>query len=304
MKGVKMLLAPIVEIFCDIDDFCNSYVKKDKKKLLTIEGKKTRDRATVMSTSEIMTILVLFHLSHYRTFKDFYTCCVLEDLSFYFPKVVCYARFVALKSRVFEILTHYVLSKMGGKTNLYYADSTKLVVCHNRRIYGHQVFKGIAERGHSSVGYFFGFKLHLVINHQGELISFCLTKGNVDDRKVIPKLMNGLTGLAAADKGYIDKKLEKKLLNQGLKLVTKVKKNMKKRILSTFEKFFLCQRSIVETVIDQLKSICHIEHTRHRSPMNFLVNLVGGLTAYCLKPRKPAIQLRKLPNICNALIHN
>jgi hypothetical protein len=304
MKGVKMLLAPIIEIFCEIDDFCNSYVKTNKKKLLVLQGKKRRERATMMSNSELMTILVLFHLSHYRTFKDFYTSCVLEDLSSYFPKAVCYARFVALKPRVLEMLTHYVLSKSGDKTNLYYVDSTKLVVCHNRRIYGHQVFKGIAERGHSSVGYFFGFKLHLVINHLGELVSFCLTKGNMDDRKVIPKLMNGLTGLAAADKGYIDKKLETKLLNQGLKLVTKVKKNMKKRMLSAFEKFFLYQRSIVETVIDQLKSICHIEHSRHRSPMNFLVNLVGGLTAYCLKPRKPAIKMGKLPNICNALIHN
>ncbi|PJD94120.1 MAG: hypothetical protein CK424_00780 [Legionella sp.] len=92
-----------------------------------------------------------------------------------------YPRFVALKPRVLELLTYYVISKTGEKTNLYYTDSTKLVVCHNRRIHGHQVFKGIAERGHSSVGYFFGFKLHLVMNHRGELISFCLTKGNIDD---------------------------------------------------------------------------------------------------------------------------
>lgn len=299
-----MLLAPIVEIFCDIDDFCNTHIKDIRERALPNDGKKRRDRKTAMSESEMVTLLVLFHLSHYRTFKDFYISCVLEDLSSYFPKAVSYARFVALTPRVLESLTCYVLSKTGAQTNLYYVDSTKLVVCHNRRIHNHQVFKGIAQRGHSSVGYFFGFKLHLAINHQGELMSFCLTRGNVDDRKVVLKLMQGLSGLAAGDKGYIDKKLEEKLLGQGLKLVTKVKKNMKKKMLGAFENFFLYQRSIVETVIDQLKSICHIEHSRHRSPINFLVNLVGGLAAYCIRPRKPAIKMGKLPKICNALIHN
>lgn len=299
-----MLLAPIVEIFCDIDDFCNTHIKDIEQRALPNDGKKRRDRKTAMSQSEMVTLLVLFHLSHYRTFKDFYNSCVLEDLSCYFPKAVSYARFVALTPRALEPLIAYVLSKAGAQTNLYYVDATKLVVCHNRRIHNHHVFKGIAQRGHSSVGYFFGFKLHLAINHEGELMSFCLTRGHVDDRKVVPKLMQGLTGLAAGDKGYIDKKLEQKLLNQGLKLVTKVKKNMKKKFLSAFEKFFLYQRSIVETVIDQLKSICHIEHSRHRSPINFLVNLVGGLAAYCLKPRKPAIKTKKIPQICNALIHN
>lgn len=299
-----MLLAPIVEIFCDIDDFCKSHVKNYQQPALSHDGKKKRNRKTAMSESEMLTLLVCFHLSHFRTFKNFYTSCVREDLSSYFPKAVSYPRFVALMPRILGTLCAYVLSKTGEQTNLYYIDSTKLIVCHNRRIHSHKVFKGIAQRGHSSVGYFFGFKLHLAINHKGELMSFCLTRGNVDDRKLVPKLMRGLTGLAAGDKGYIDKKLDETLLNQGLKLITKVKKNMKKKVLSAFEKFFLYQRSIIETVIDQLKSICHIEHSRHRSPVNFLVNLVGGLAAYCIRPRKPAIKIGKLPKVCNALIHN
>jgi hypothetical protein len=206
--------------------------------------------------------------------------------------------------RMLEPLTAYVLSKTGKHTNLYYVDSTKMVVCHNRRINRNKVFKGIAERGHSSVGYFFGFKLHLAINHQGELMSFCITKGNVDDRKVVTKLMRGLIGLSAGDKGYIDKKLDETLAQQGLRFITKVRKNMKKRMLSAFEKFFLAKRSIVETVIEQLKSVCQIEHSRHRSPVNFLVNLVSGLAGYCLKPRKPSIKIDKLQPACAALIHN
>ena len=304
MKGVEMLLAPMVEIFCDIDDFCKHHEENNQLNLLPNSGIKKRDRKPQLSVSEIMTLLIFFHLSHYRTFKDFYMSCVLEDLSAYFPKAVSYERFVALIPRVLEPLTAYVLSKTGSQTGLYYMDSTKLVVCHNRRIHSHKVFQGIAQRGHSSTGYFFGFKLHLAINHKGELMSFCVTRGKVDDRQVVDKLTQGLTGLLAADKGYIDKKLTERLADKELKLITKVRKNMKKKMFTAFEKFFLYQRSIVETVIDQLKSICHIEHSRHRSPVNFLVNLVGGLAAYALKPRKPEIKINKMEQLNTQLIHN
>lgn len=298
-----MLLAPIVEIFCDIDDFYKQHRHEFANRCLPITAGKRR-RNTQMSESEMLSIMILFHLSHYRTFKDFYRDCVLGELRGYFPAAISYPRFVALMPRLLAPLTSYVLSKTGKQTNLYYVDSTKLMVCHNRRIYRHQVFKGMAERGHSSVGYFFGFKLHVVINHQGELMSFCITKGNVDDRKVVNKLMRGLTGLGVGDKGYIDQKLEETLSQQGLRFITKVRKNMKKKMLTAFEKFFLSQRGIVETVIDQLKSICQIEHTRHRSPINFLVNLVSGLAGYCLKPRKPSLKIDTLQTSCDALIHN
>lgn len=304
MKGVEMLLAPMVEIFCDIDDFCKRHEENNQSKLLPHAEIKKRDRKPQLSLSEIMTLLIFFHLSHYRTFKDFYMSCVLEDLSAYFPKAVSYERFVALIPRVLEPLTAYVLSKTGSQTGLYYMDSTKLVVCHNRRIHSHKVFQGIAQRGHSSTGYFFGFKLHLAINHKGELMSFCVTRGKVDDRQVVDKLTQGLTGLLAADKGYIDKKLTERLADKELKLITKVRKNMKKKMFTAFEKFFLYQRSIVETVIDQLKSLCHIEHSRHRSPVNFLVNLIGGLAAYALKPRKPEIKINKMEQLNPHLIHN
>src|SRR5579871_1119281 len=162
-----MLLAPMVEIFCDIDDFYKKHVKQPLiKKLPTLSGK--RNRKTTMSESEMMTVMILFHLSHYRTFKDFYCDCIHGQLRNEFPKAVSYPRFVSLMPRLLEPLTAYVLSRTGKHTGLYYLDSTKMVVCHNRRIYRNKVFKGIAERGHCSVGFFYGFKLHLAINHKGE----------------------------------------------------------------------------------------------------------------------------------------
>ncbi len=261
-----------------------------------------RCRQSQLAASEIMCILILFHLSHYRTFKDFYIDCVCADLKSFFPNLVTYHRFLEIQSSVLVALTAYLLSKTGDKTNLYYLDSTTLKVCHNKRIYRNKVFKGIATRGKSSMGWFYGFKLHLVINHKGEIMAFSLTKGNVDDRVPVEGLTRNLEGLAAADKGYISKKLEEDLQKNNLKFITKVRRNMKKKMRTAFEKFFLAQRSIVETVIEQLKSICQIEHSRHRSPINFLVNLVSGLAAYCLKPRKPAIKMRCLDDHKNALI--
>ena len=97
------------------------------------------------------------------------------------------------------------------------------------------------------------------------------------------QLTKNLQGLAAADKGYLGKELAEGLAARGLRLITKVRKNMKKKMLSAFEIFFLNQRNIIETIIDQLKALYHIQHTRHRSPFNFMVNVLAALIAYSLE---------------------
>lgn len=287
------MLAPIVEIFCEIDDFCKEFHRNESEYLLPNSNRK-RIRHCRMASSEIMTIIILFHLSHYRTFKDYYHECIIKYLKQYFPDLVSYNRFVELKSFVIPILASYMKYKCGSATGLYYIDSTTLKVCRNQRIHNHKVFDKIAKRGKSSMGWFFGFKMHLVINHKGEIMSFCLTPGNVDDRKPMETLFNNLRGTACGDKGYISKHKAQTLFEQGLNFITKVKSNMKKIARSSFEKYILAQRSIVETVIEQLKSICLIEHSRHRKPDNFLANTLAALIAYSLKPRKPSISQRFL----------
>lgn len=289
------MLAPIEDIFCEIDDFCKEFYQKQSEYLLSNPNRK-RIRNYRMSHSEVMTILILFHLSHYRTFKDFYHECVIRYLKPYFPHLVSYNRFLELKSFVVPILAVYMKHKSGAETGIYYIDSTTLKACLNQRIYRHKVFDKIAKRGRSSMGWFFGFKLHLVINHKGEIMSFCLTPGNVDDRKHMETLFKDLKGIACGDKGYISKDKTKTLLEKGLNFITKTKANMKKTLKSNFEKYLLSQRSIVETVIEQLKSVCLIEHSRHRKPDNFLANTLSALIAYCLKPRKPAINQRFMHN--------
>jgi hypothetical protein len=286
-------MAPIEEIFCEIDDFCKLFFPQFERRLLPADNAK-RQRSLSMSASEIMTIVVLFHLSHYRDFKNFYLDCVCRQMADCFPRLLSYNRFVEVQGRVFVALCAFMKAKTGHAGGLYYVDSTTIKVCRNQRINQHQTFDGIAERGKSSMGWFFGFKLHIVINAQGELMAFCLTPGNTDDRKPVPKLFKKLQGLAVGDKGYISKKMATELAEMGINFITKTRRNMKKVKRSSFEKFFLAKRAIIEAVIGQLKEICQIEHSRHRKPDNFLVNLLAALAAYTLKPRKPSINLNAI----------
>jgi hypothetical protein len=278
------MLAPVVEIFCEIDDFCQAYFLHTNQRILPNPNRQ-RQRSCRLHISEIMTLVILFHLSHYRTFKDYYQDCVLKELRLYFPQVVSYNRFLELMQIAILPLSAYLKAKAGEKTGLYYVDASALPVCYNKRINRNKVFKDLASMGKTTMGWFYGWKLHLVINNKGELMSFCITPGHVDDRKPLEKLFRSLKGLAFGDRGYISKKKAQALLENGLCLMTKLKKNMKPRALSALQTFFLAKRGIIETVIDQLKALCYIQHTRHRSPTNFLANLLSGLAAYTSSPQ-------------------
>ncbi|WP_339041725.1 IS982 family transposase [Candidatus Lariskella endosymbiont of Hedychridium roseum] len=295
-------MVPLLELYCYIDDFCKLFEEQLQNRGLCSE-RRLRHRQYMLSLSEIITILVMFQLSHYRTFKDFYKDCLSIHYASEFPRLVSYNRFV-------ELMKHAVVPQMvmlrslsGSKTGKYYIDSTKLEVCHNMRIRRHKVFKDIAKRGKTSTGWFFGFKLHIIMNDCGEIINISITPGNKDDRAVVENLARNLKGWLFGDRGYICKNIAKKLRAQGLELITRLKKNMKEKLYSEAQKSFLNKRNFIETAIGQLKNICHIQHTRHRSTTNFLANLFAGITAYTLKPNKPAVSWKnKIINL--ALISN
>lgn len=285
-------------IFCEMDDFCNGFEANWNKKLLG-SCLKQRQRRGEMSLSEVMTVITMFHLSQYRTFKDFYKRQVCIHWQKEFPRLVTYQRFIQLQSNAIIPLCEFAKLKKGRNTGIFYVDSTSIPVCNNRRIRRNKVFKSLAERGKTTMGWFYGFKLHLVINHLGEIMSFCLTKGNVDDRAPVENLSKDLKGRLFGDKGYISKKLVEKLVGRGIDFFTKAKKNMAKHILSEENNFLLYKRGLVETVIDHLKAYCQLSHTRHRSPINFLVNTVAAIVAYAYKPEKPTFSLNLNTGIQN-----
>jgi hypothetical protein len=285
----------LLELFCDVDDFCLEFEPIWQGHLLG-SGVKFRKRQGSLCLSEIMTILIHFHESRYRDFKSYYTQHVQEHLGREFPGLVSYQRFVELMPRALVALAFYLRHSFGRCTGISFVDSTPLAVCRNQRIKRHKVFAGLAARGKTSMGWFFGFKLHLVVNDQGELLGCYLTAGNVDDRKPVPHLARKLFGKLIGDKGYISQELTTQLLDTlGVHLVTFLRSNMKGRLVSHNDVVLLRKRAIIETINDQLKNISQIEHSRHRSPVNFIVNLFAGLIAYCRQPKKPSLHLDNYP---------
>lgn len=286
----------LVTLFYLIDEFCKDYEPQWQQSLLD-SGLKQRRTTSRLSLSEILTIIVFFHLSGYRMFKWYYER-EIRGSSFAatcFPSSVSYTRFLELTSSNLVPLGHCLLwlCSLSSRTGIQFIDSTSLVVCSNLRINQHKVFKNSAARGRTSEGWFYGFKLHIVVNDRGELLAVKLTPGNISDanKAVVTGLAKGLHGRLFADKGYISQELFETLWQQGLRLVTNVRKNMKNRLLPLWDKLMLRRRFIIETVNDHLKNNEQIEHSRHRSLVNFSTNVLAGLIAYQLQPKKPSLRL-------------
>jgi hypothetical protein len=289
----------LLEIFFFTDEFCKEFSKSLEGVQLTSDNsKKTRNKPCKLTDSEVITILIAFHLGGYRNLKDFYLNYVQKVLKSEFPQSVSYNRFVELEQKALLPMVIFLkLMRVGSCTGISFTDSTSIMVCKNKRIFNHKVFAGIAQRGKSTMGYFFGFKLHLVVNDKGEILNFVITPGNVDDREPLKdaKFLQKVYGKLFADKGYIGQKLFEQLFIDGIHLITGIKRNMKNSLMSISDRILLRKRSIIETINDELKNICQIEHSRHRSFGNFLTNLISGLLAYSFLSKKPSIKYETVP---------
>ncbi len=291
----------ITEIFYLCDDFSKEFDKSFKKHILQSDnGKKTRNKPGKLLHSEIMTILISFHLGGYRNLKHYYLFYVSQHLNKEFPKLVSYNRFVELQQQVaFPLVLFLKLCRMGECTGISFVDSTTLKACHIKREKQNKVFSGIATKGKSTTGWFFGFKLHIIINDKGEILSFVITQGNVDDREPLnsDSFIKSVFGKLYADRGYISQTLRDILFVDGIHLVTKLRNNMKGGEIPLQDKINLRKRAVIESVNDELKNICQIEHTRHRSFTNFITNLIAGLLAYSFLPKKPSINAERVDSL-------
>jgi hypothetical protein len=247
----------VLEVFCDVDDSMLRFMPQWKAAQLA--AGKQRARTGQLCASEVMTILIHFHQSHYRTFKAYYTEHVQVHLTSEFPQLVSYQRFIALIPSMLMPLLAYLQSRYGACTGISFIDSTSLQVCDPKRISQHRVFATDAKRGKTSMGWFFGCKLHLAVNDRGDLLACCLTPGNVDDRAPVPRLVKRLHGKLFGDRGYISAPLSQLLFEQGLQLITRLRKNMKNHLMHLSDKLLLRKRAIIESIIDQLKNISQID---------------------------------------------
>lgn len=281
----------VTALFWEVDDFCQSFEGHYQNAQLLTGAEKPRYYRSRLNLSEVMTIVIAFHGSGARTFKDFYCFQVLPHWRQAFPMLVSYNRFIELMPWALMLLCCFLHTRRGKVTGISFIDSTPLEVCHPNRANAHRVFEGLVGWGKNSMGWHYGFKLHLIINDRGELLAFQVTPGNVDDRKPVPDLTHGLLGKLFGDRGYISQPLFEELFENGLQLITNYKQKMKQKLVNLMDKILLRKRALIETVNDQLKNICQIEHSRHRSPWNFMVNLVAGLIAYTYLPKKPSLNL-------------
>jgi hypothetical protein len=281
----------LYQIFMEVDDFCKVYDFHVAQRALPAGGKNHPGPKCGLSLSEIVTLTIFYHESGFRCFQYYCQDMVLGELKPFFPGAVSYNRFVELLPRI--ALPLYLFSQWcclkAQRTGVCFLDSKKLPVCDNRRIHSNRVFKDVAGRGKSSTGWFYGLKLHLTINHLGEIAHYALTPANVsdNDQGVLDKLLDGLSGKCFGDKGYLTKFFEY-FLQKGIHLVTRIRKNMKNKLMLLTDKYWLRKRAVIESVNDLLMTVFDIDHTRHRSPWNAIIHAMAGICAYHYYPQKPS----------------
>lgn len=286
----------LTEIYFHADEFCKQNAVF-LSSLLKENGYYKKKHACQLTLSEIMTILIYYHCCYYKDFKSYYQQLVSRELRRDFPDLVSYHRFVELIPRAMLPMSLFLKKCCGQaqQTGIYYMDSSAVAVSHPKRVHQHRTFKGLADWGKTSVGFFYGFKYHLLINQQGELLRFYFTKASISDThpKVLFFLTRHLQGSVFADKGYLVNP-EKKLFveQEGLKLIVKPRKNAKQApCMDIYEKAYLAKRGMIESVIALHKQVANIEHTRHRSAVNAFAHMLAALVAYSFYLNKPSVQI-------------
>lgn len=290
VMNVQITENKLLALYIEVDDLHLEYVKYQKRKGLLAKNRPTR--VSQLNGSEVCTILVAYHHSGYKCFEYYYRNSILIRYKSCFPEAPSYECFLSYIEKATSMIYLWLLYSVSQskKTGLYFIDSKKLPVCHLRREKSHKVFKGIARKGKSSTGWFFGLKIHLIINNLGEIVAFDLTTGNVADnnQKLLLKLLNGLNGYCVGDKGYFTKLFDT-FYENGLHLITKPKKKMKPLPTKNLNNMLINKRGIVESTFDILMTVCDIEHTRHRKPINAATHILAALIAYQFLEKKPTV---------------
>jgi hypothetical protein len=280
----------LVAIFYHVDNFCNQFDKWLISRFLMLPKSK-HTAQNMLTSSEIMSILIYYAAcsQDYKHFKAFYFAKYTE-LKSAFPHLVSYERIIELKESVELRMITFLTSLFSECTGYSFVDSTKIEACNKKRAKRHKTLKSIARWGKTSDGFFYGFKLHAVVNHLREIVSICITPGNVADNNenIIKKMASNVFGKMFGDKGYIlNEDLWTEIYHQGLQFITNIRKNMRPKLMVMEDKMILRKRaSIIETLFSILKDRMSLQYTRVRSVYGFVCNIVSMLIAYQLKVTK------------------
>ena len=303
----------LTEIYYEVDEF----IKCESKTILFLLkhfGFYRKLHTCSLNLSEVMTVLIYYHLSDYRHFKAFYTKGIQGVFKSDFPTAPSYNRFVEMIPRALIPLCAFTAYRctQAKKTGVLFIDSTALPVCFITRAHCHKVFKGFAAKGKTSTGWFFGLKLHIIVNNTGELVNFLITPGNVADNNtdLLFKMTKNIFGTFYGDAGYLMNSDKRLLLELGRLRVFIVKprkkaKNKEEPMLYK-DALWLKKRPLIESVFDIQKEHLDLSVYRQRSPVNGLVTVYATLAAYTFYPDKPSasiIPIRELnqPKVCEML---
>jgi hypothetical protein len=285
-----LLRDKITQIFFDFDEYL-------KINFPDVDNCFSLTNSLEMSFSEIGAIVIAYHQSTHKCFKYYYQEEILVNLTSYFPSAVSYERFVSIKQRVLPFLVAFLKdTRLCSPTIANYIDASKLEVCHLMRVASNKVFKGQAKYGRTIMGRFYGYKFHLIINHLGQIVNVIFSKANVADnnKKLLREITKQFIGLLIGDKGYITS-IKDELLENGINLVTKPRKNMKPTKHTPEVEYYKKHRGLIETTNGLLKEKANIQHTRHRSTANFELNLWAAIVAYTYNDKLPSIKTYKKP---------
>ena len=274
------------ELFFYVYDFCKFFLKWWEKQLLNNTRITKRKRLTRMHLAEIATIIIGFHGSNMKCFKSYYLYLLRNHRKDF--NLVSYDRFITLMKRAFPVVLALFEALKADATAINFADSTPYEVCRYCRSNRHKVFAALADRSRNSMGWFFGMKLHFIFNEHGEIVRLAITKASTDDRKGLKLMINGIFGKIYADRGYLGKQFFKDLFAKGIQVITRIRKNMKNKLLHVADKICLKKRMIIESIFSSIKSCGTFVHSRHRNIVNALCHILSALIFYQLRENKPS----------------
>lgn len=289
----------LVTIFCQVDDFCKLYKEYAQENLLPFEnigcvkGKRQRN----MTTSEVMSVLIYYGScsESFKTLSAFYEY-TYDELKSAFPGLLSYGRIIELKQEIMIPMTSLLVSIFSECSGISYVDSTAIHACHVKREHSHRVLKDIAAKGKTTYGWFYGTKLHAILNEFSELVYCCFTSGNIADNNndLMRKFASKLWGKMFGDRGYIvNKPLWQELYEGGLQVIYNIRSNMKNILIPLCDKLLLLKRSnIAEGAFSKLKHRMSLQDTRLRSVYGYVVNGLSMLIAYQFWARNRAASLK------------
>ena len=277
----------LITIYVFVDDMQDAILESIRP-LLTRPTKGTPPiKKHKLSVSEIATLAIFRFYTGHRNWKDFY-----NHIKTYhqkdFPNLPTYQNFIAAIDKLacfsailLQGFMHFFRTHTHGEATKF-VDGSKLKVCEITRSLSHKVAKDYATKSKTHTGWFYGFRLHIIVNEWMEILGCKIASGSKDERKVLASMWDNIIGMIVADAGYIGKQWAEKAKEGGKVLFAAVRANMKK-LMTKAQHALLKERQKVEIVFSVLKLRFGIENTLPRSIQGYLAHYLWALTAYQLK---------------------